>query len=318
MLRSIEGFELADRIVGASPQIQLLREQVAQLACCDVSLLLQGESGVGKELVARTVHDLSARRDGPFAGVNCAAIHESLLESELFGHVAGAFTGADRPSLGFLRAADGGTVLLDEVGDMSRSLQSKLLRVLQERAVVPVGGTKGIPIDVRVIAATNKDLSAAVRDGSFRMDLLYRLNVVTIDVPPLRQRREDIMPLAESLLEEMAEVLCMPPKKISPEALALMMQHDWPGNVRELGNVIQRGYALGRGSVIQVEDLPDAITRRCCEDGGSEAFRSLQQAARGHVELALKASNGVRSHAARLLGIDRKSLWRMMRRYQID
>jgi len=318
MLRSTEGFEVADRIVGASPQIQLLREQVAQLACCDVSLLLQGESGVGKELVARTVHDLSARRDGPFAGVNCAAIHESLLESELFGHVAGAFTGADRPSLGFLRAADGGTVLLDEVGDMSRSLQSKLLRVLQERAVVPVGGTKGIPIDVRVIAATNKDLSAAVRDGSFRLDLLYRLNVVTIDVPPLRQRREDIVPLAESLLEEMAEVLCMPPKKISPEALVLMMQHDWPGNVRELGNVIQRGYALGRGSVIQVEDLPDAITRRCCEDGGSGSFRSLQQAAREHVELALEASNGVRSHAARLLGIDRKSLWRMMRRYQID
>lgn len=320
MLKLADRDGLLDRIVGASPQTQRLRQQAHQLACCNVSLLLQGESGVGKELLARTIHGLSPRRDGPFVGVNCAAIHESLMESELFGHVAGAFTGADKSSVGCLRAADGGTILLDEVGDMSKSLQSKLLRVLEERTVVPVGGTREIPIDVRVISATNRDLSLAVQDGLFRMDLLYRLNVVTLDIPPLRHRRDDIVPLVESFLVGMADLLDVPARSMSPEALEIMVRYDWPGNVRELGNVIQRAYALGHdqtGAIVPA-DLPRVVRNFQpsvhCEDG---TFLSLDQATRRHVEQALQVSDGVRSKAARLLGIDRKSLWRMMKRYSI-
>jgi len=318
MLESANASRLTDRLVGASPQMELLRQQVAQLACCDVSLLLQGESGVGKELISRTVHSLSTRGDGPFVGVNCAAIHESLLESELFGHEAGAFTGADKPSIGFLRAANGGTILLDEVGDMSRPLQSKLLRVLEERAVVPVGGTEPVPIDVRVIAATNRDLALAVEEGAFRKDLYYRLNVVCLKIPPLRDRREDIAPLVENLVSEIAEVLAMPEKTVSPEAMQMLVEYDWPGNVRELGNVIQRAYALGQGTEITPADLPEELHLARKLPATSDYFPSLKEATRRHVERALEVSNGVRSQAARLLEIDRKSLWRMMRRYQIS
>jgi len=319
MLKPAKAADLSNQIVGRSQKIRLLREQVTRLAMCDVNVLLEGESGVGKELVSRTVHQLSRRRDGPFVGVNCAAIHESLLESELFGHEAGAYTGAEKPALGFLRAADGGTILLDEVGDMSNSLQSKLLRVLEERAVVPVGGTKPVPIDVRVIAATNCDLAKAVADGRFRKDLYYRLNVVCLKIPPLRDRAEDIPMLIESLLAEMSEILAMPPKTLSPEAMALMLSYGWPGNVRQLGNVIQRAYALGAGEVIQPGDLPEEIRRGAVLSCDQEpAFPSLRQATRQHVELALAVSGGVRSKAARMLQVDRKSLWRMMRRYGIS
>jgi transcriptional regulator with PAS, ATPase and Fis domain len=322
MLSSPGLAESAGHIVGRSPQTRLLREQVSRLALCDVNLLLHGESGVGKELIARTVHQLSPRSRGPFVGVNCAAIHESLLESELFGHIAGAYTGAEKATLGFLRAAEGGTILLDEVGDMSSQLQSKLLRVLEERAVVPVGGTEALPLNVRVIAATHRDLAAAVKDGSFRLDLYYRLNVVTIDIPPLRERPDDIPPLVEAMLEDMADVLCMPVRTIDQDALTLMMSYDWPGNVRELANVVQRAYALGRGPTVTVEDLPDAIA--CQGDlgegevAGGTGFPSLKQATRDHVRRALQASDGVRSQAAKLLDIDRKSLWRMIRRYDLD
>jgi transcriptional regulator with PAS, ATPase and Fis domain len=318
MLAHVDAVGLTDHLVGESTQMQVLREQVAQLSRCDVSLLLEGESGVGKELVSRTIHALSKRTKGPFIGVNCAAIHESLLESELFGHEAGAFTGADRPSLGFLRAADGGTILLDEVGDMSKPLQSKLLRVLEERSVIPVGGTEGTPIDVRFIAATNRDLAQAVADGTFRRDLYYRLNVVRLQIPPLRERPEDIEPLVESLLVEMSRLLALPLKTISPEALALMMGHHWPGNVRQLGNVIQHAYALGRGREIHPEDLPGEILGGLNRGDAGASFPSLRQATRLHVEKALNLSGGIRTKAARLLGVDRKSLWRMMRRFDID
>ena len=318
MLKSANASRLTDRLVGLSPQMELLRQQVAQLACCDVGLLLQGESGVGKELISRTVHSLCSRGGGPFVGVNCAAIHESLLESELFGHEAGAFTGADKPSIGFLRAANGGTILLDEVGDMSGSLQSKLLRVLEERAVIPVGGTEPVPIDVRVIAATNRDLGLAVQEGTFRTDLYYRLNVVCLKVPPLRERREDIIPLVENMISEIADVLAMPEKTISAEAMEMLVSHDWPGNVRELGNVIQRAYALGQGSEITPADFPEELHRNRQLRIAPSRVPSLRVATRQQVERALEISDGVRSRAARLLEIDRKSLWRMMRRYDIS
>ena len=206
---------LLDEMVGQSPCMRQLRERMARLARYDVNLLLQGESGTGKELVARTIHRQSQRAGRPFIGVNCAAIHESLLESELFGHEAGAFTGATHATLGFLRAAEGGTILLDEVGDMSESLQSKLLRVLEERAVVPVGGTQPVPIDLRVISATHRNLSQAVQEGSFRQDLYYRLNVVCLSIAPLRRRRGDIPLLVEHMLGRIAGALRVPVKKLS-------------------------------------------------------------------------------------------------------
>ena len=307
---------LAEELVGESPCMQQLRESIVAMASCDVNLLLQGESGTGKELVSCAIHRLSRRYAGPFIGVNCAAIHETLLESELFGHEAGAFTGARQSTLGFLRAADGGTILLDEIGDMGEPLQSKLLRALEQRAVVPVGGTQPIPVDIRIIAATHRDLAEAVREGRFRRDLYYRLNVVCLDIPPLRQRRSDIPFLTEHLLRKMAELLRMPVKKISPAVMELMMRHDWPGNVRELGNVIQRGYVLGQGRVIQVEDLPQEMFNDA-PAGSAGSFPTLQEVIHDHVRQALETCNGARGEAARILGIDRKSLWRMLHRHGI-
>jgi DNA-binding NtrC family response regulator len=307
------------KIVGASSAIRQLRQQVAEVASWDVNLVLQGDSGTGKELVARTVHALSDRRDKPFVAVNCAAINETLVESQLFGHEAGAFTDARHASLGFFRAADGGTILLDEIGDMSPRLQTKLLRVLEDRAVVPVGGTEPVAIDVRVIAATNCDLAEAVRKGHFRRDLYYRLNVIRLWIPPLRERRCDIPELASHMLGEMADVLKMPAKEFSPAAVEVLMRHDWPGNVRELGNIVQRAYVLG-GPIIRVEDLPEELRGNGREHGPApgNTFPTLKQAARAHVEQALALAGGVRTLAARMLGVDRKSLYRMMRRYGID
>jgi len=302
-------------LVGRSPRVNELRRQIARLADHEVNLLLQGESGTGKELVARMVHRLSVRREGPFIGVNCAAIHESLLESELFGHEVGAFTGAEHATLGFLRAADGGTILLDEIGDMSGPLQSKLLRVLEERAVVPVGGTQPIPVNIRIIAATNRDLGKAVEEGNFRADLYYRINVVRLSILPLRDRREDIPLLAAHMSERTAKLLSMPARKFSPAAMDAMLRSDWPGNVRQLGNAIQRAYVLGDGAVIETGDLTEEVHDKKLEPAG--AFPTLRQVVREHVGHALEVSGGVRSRAASILAIDRKSLWRMMRRYEI-
>ena len=316
MVKSATHREPTGDMIGLSPCVSALRRHIRRLADYDINVLLEGESGTGKELIARIIHRCSPRRDGPFVGVNCAAIHESLLESELFGHKAGAFTGAKESTVGFLRAASGGTILLDEVGDMSESLQSKLLRVLEERTVVPVGGTEGEPIDVRVIAATNKDLAQAVRQGAFRRDLYYRLNVVRLHIEPLRQRPDDIPGLVEHMLRRVADALSVPAKRVSPAAMAVMMAHDWPGNVRELGNVIQRAYVLGGGPVIETEDLPDEVFAHVMERPRN-ALPSLDETVRNHITLALGASGGVRTQAAAMLGIGRKSLWRLMRRHDL-
>ncbi len=303
-------------LVGGSARMIELRRCVIRLASCEVPVLLHGESGTGKELVAGEIHRLSSRSDGPFVGVNCAAVHESLLESELFGHKTGAFTGASHDALGFLRSADGGTILLDEVGDMSVPLQSKLLRVLEQREVIPVGDTRGVPIDVRVIAATHRDLGQAVEEGSFRLDLYYRLNVVRLDLPPMREHPEDIPELVSMMLARIADVLDVPPKTVSPAAMQRLTCCRWPGNVRQLGNAIQRAYALGDGEAIEPEDLGEDVLSE--HDAPSEQFPSLEDAVAGHVRRALAVSGGIRTRAAGLLGIDRKSLWRMMRRYDID
>lgn len=306
---------LTDELVGESACMRHLREQIAAVAAYDVNLVLQGESGTGKEIISRTVHKLSNRHAAPFIGVNCAAIHEALLESELFGHEAGAFTGARSATPGYFRATDGGTILLDEVGDMSDSLQSKLLRVLAEHTVTPVGGTQPVPIDVRVIAATHRDLAKAVYEGTFRQDLYYRLNVVCLSVPPLRDRLSDIPILVEHLLRRSSEILKLPIKRTSSNALAVLMHHHWPGNVRELGNVIQRAYVLGRGSVIKAADLPEELLARAAQQPDG-VFPTLHEVVHGHVMKALEESNGVRVQAATMLGINRTSLWRMLNRYE--
>ncbi len=304
-----------DELIGASSSMQKLREELPRLAGCDVQVLLEGESGTGKEVVARAIHRMSGRRTGPFIGVNCAAINQSLLESELFGHEAGAFTGARHATLGFLRAANRGTILLDEIGDMAEPLQSALLRVLEERVVVPVGATQPVPVDIRVLAATHVDLAQAVTDGRFREDLFYRVNVVRVLIPPLRQRLEDIPLLTQHALQRVAELLGVPPRTVSGEVMRVFMNYRWPGNIRQLQNVIQRAYVLGRGDTIEMGDLPKELfeTRH---DGNGE-FLPLSDAICEHLKHALNVANGNRSQAARFLGIDRKSLWRMMRRHGI-
>ena len=316
MATQVSEHVLAQDLIGSSPYIQRLRDQLKHLASHDVNLLLEGESGTGKELISHIVHGLSRRRDGPFLGVNCAAIHETLLESELFGHEAGAFTGARNVTLGFMRAADGGTILLDEVGDMSEALQRKLLRVLEERAVVPVGGTRSVPINVRVIAATNRKLAEAVEQGSFRTDLYYRLNVVRMWVAPLRERQCDIPLLAEHMLSQVSASLMVPRKEVSPGAMEVLKGYDWPGNVRELSNIIQRAYVLCDNPVIDVDDLPEELrSKHNKPDAEDDRLPSLDEMTDLCVRKALCASNGVRSQAAQILGIHRRTLSRMMHRY---
>ncbi|MGC9453756.1 MAG: sigma-54 interaction domain-containing protein [Phycisphaerae bacterium] len=306
----------ADDLVGRSPAMEQLRSDVLRIARHNINVLLEGESGTGKELVARLLHASGPRSSKPFVGVNCAAIHESLLESELFGHEAGAFTGAAKATLGFLRCADEGTVLLDEIGDMSEALQSKLLRVLEQREVIPVGSTKRIPVNVRVVAATHRDLLQAVHDGSFRRDLYYRINVVRLYIPPLRERREDIPPLAERFSRSVARTLRLQVREISPAAMKLLQEHDWPGNVRELSNVIQRAYVLGSGGTIGPDDLPERLG-----EGGltweASDFPTLDEQVCSHVRNALSRAGGVRTRAADMLGIDRSTLWRMIKRYDL-
>ncbi len=320
MITQVSSPKLAEDLIGSSGYIRQLRTQLACLASHDVNLLLEGESGTGKELISRIIHSLSARRKGPFLGVNFAAIHETLLESELFGHEAGAFTGARHATLGFMRAAENGTILLDEVGDMSEALQRKLLRVLEERAVVPVGGTRPVPINVRVISATNRILAEEVKQGNFRTDLYYRLNVVRVWVAPLRERRSDISLLVEHMLSQVAVSLILPRKEVSPEAMAVLVGHDWPGNVRELSNVIQRAYVLCDKSVIEVDDLPAELSSQHSGPepaSGDERFLSLDEITNLCVRKALCSSKGVRSQAAEMLGVHRRTLSRMMHRYSM-
>src|SRR5512136_274965 len=255
-----ERFDLGG-IVGGSPAMQQIFKAVGKVAGTDLTVLLRGESGTGKELIARAVHENSRRKGRPFVPVNCAAIPRELLESELFGHEKGAFTGAVAARRGRFEQADGGTVFLDEVGDMDLSLQTKLLRVLQERRIERLGGEGSISVDVRIVAATNQDLEAAVTRRAFREDLLYRLNVVSIHLPPLRDRREDIPALVSHFLAAFAREQHASPKVFSPEALTLMLGHAWPGNVRELENVVKRAAALTPTSLVLSDHLPDAVRK---------------------------------------------------------
>jgi len=305
-------------LIGESDAMRDLRDLVHRVATTTVSVLLTGESGTGKEVAARVIHGLSSRSDGPFVAINCAALTASLLESELFGHVKGAFTDARRARRGLFLEADGGTLLLDEIGELPLLMQAKLLRALQERKVRPVGGDASVAIDTRVIAATNRDLLGEIEAGGFREDLYYRLNVVQIDLPPLRARGNDILLLAQRFLERFAERQGVPVKGLSAEAATRLLGYDWPGNVRELMNAIERGVALARFDELQAVDLPERIRsadRRRLDfaEADPEGFVSLAELQRRYVLRVLDATGGNKSHAARILGIDRKTLLRKIR-----
>jgi two-component system response regulator HydG len=280
---------------------------------------LLGESGTGKEVVAQAIHRQSSRGDGPFVPINCAALPETLLESELFGHARGAFTDAKKARRGLFLEANGGTLFLDEIGEMPLPMQPKLLRALQERVVRPVGGDETIPFDTRVIAATNRDLAQATADGTFREDLYYRLNVVQIDLPPLRARGNDILLLAQAFIERFAARHKVDVRSLSPEAAERLMRHPWPGNVRELMNAIERGVALARGDTLQVADLPERIrdaerSRLDFVAEGPDDFVTLDELDRTYALKVLNAVGGNKSQAARILGVDRKTLLRRLKR----
>jgi DNA-binding NtrC family response regulator len=299
------GFE---SILGRSPALERVFEQVRAVAETDAPVLLIGESGTGKELVARAIHHNSARRDGPFVAVNCAAIPPTLLESELFGHEKGAFTGADRRRRGLFAEASGGTLFLDEVGDIALPLQAKLLRVLQEKTVRPVGGSQEVALDLRLISATHQDLAAMVTEGRFREDLYYRLAVIPLRLPSLRERGEDIMLLATHFLERAARSLDRRLEGFDDEATAWLLRHRWPGNVRELENIVERAATLARGPRITLGDLH---TEFAPPASGSGATRpTLGELEAQYIQRVLEETRGDKVAAARILGISVRTLQR--------
>ena len=291
------------------------------VAPTDSTVLIQGESGTGKEVVARYIHELSARAEHTFASINCGALPESLLESELFGHVKGSFTGAIKDKNGLFTAAGKGTFFLDEIGETTPATQVKLLRVLQHREVIPVGATDPQPIDVRLIAATNRELEEEIRRGSFRTDLFYRLNVIALHLPTLRQRAEDIPLLATHFLTRIAELRQEAPKELSKSALEALQSYSWPGNVRELENALERAVILTPGDEISPSSLPERVTQRVSEPLVAERAPTnptLESIERAYIMWVLQSESGNKSRAAEVLGIDPSTLYRKLSRYGVE
>jgi transcriptional regulator with GAF, ATPase, and Fis domain len=303
---------------------------IERAAPTDSTVLILGESGVGKELVAESIHASSARKHRPFVRLNCAAIPETLLESELFGYERGAFTGAQQRKPGKFELADGGTLLLDEIGDMTLSTQAKILRVLQSREVERVGGTTTVRVDVRIIASTNKDLLKSVREGSFRDDLYFRLNVITIQVPSLRERREEIPSLVDHFLSEANKRLGRSITRLSSDAMAALMAYDWPGNIRELKNAIERAAVVTDGEVVTLSSLPQPIrpagvglvagvaSQQWEAPGTMSLDEKIAQLERAFVIEALSRTGGVQAQAARMLGITERSMWHLVKKHRIE
>jgi len=318
-LKSRDGsvFRAGDGVLGESPAMRQIEKLVARLRHADSSVLITGESGVGKEVVARLIHQNSRRSSGPFVAVNCAAIPLNLVESELFGHERGAFTGADRRHVGRFEQAKRGTIFLDEVAEIPMEVQVKLLRVLQERRVERVGGVESIPLDVRVLAATQVDLAKAMQENRFRPDLFWRLNVINIAIPPLRERREDASYLANVFVREHAKTMEKRVSRISGAAMARLVEMPFPGNARELRNLLERAVALCAGSEIQEHDLY-LIEEDAFDDEEPPQLREVvEDAERGAIDAALMRNDWTIHRAAEDLGIARKSLWEKMRRYGI-
>lgn len=306
-------------IIGKSPQMKEVLELVANIAETNSTVLIQGASGTGKEVIARAIHLKSLRREMPFIAANCAAIPRELLESELFGHEKGAFTGATYTKKGRFEQADGGTLFLDEVGEMSLSAQVHLLRVLQEKEFRKVGGTELIKVDARIISSSNKDLEQAVKEGRFREDLFYRLNVIAIYLPKLNERKDDIPLLVDHLLTKYGLESGRGKKTMSPEAMALMMKHAWPGNVRELENVIERAVILSKDIVIKPEYLPQIVKKE--PQGDHRVFiqdRSLEEMEKQYIYGVLRENNWNKSKSSRILGIERMTLYHKIKKYNLD
>jgi two-component system response regulator HydG len=310
----------AGRPIGAAPRFVEVLELAETVATTDSTVLISGESGTGKEVVAHYIHELSERSEGPFLSINCGALPESLLESELFGHVKGSFTGAVKDKDGLLVAAAGGTFFLDEIGEMSPSTQVRLLRAIQEREVIPVGATKAVPVEVRIIAATNRDLEEEITRGAFRSDLYYRLNVIQLHLPPLRERPEDVTLLASYFLEKLTN---QDGRRVSlsEEALEVLNAYDWPGNVRELENALERAAVLCPGEVIGPEALPDRLREAPRPRVVSDAAPpnpTMEVVERAYIQWVLQAEGGNKTRAAEVLGIDPSTLYRKLNRYGIE
>jgi DNA-binding NtrC family response regulator len=309
------------RPIGKSKSwLEILR--VAEtVAPTDSTVLIQGESGTGKEVVARYIHELSNRVDGPFLSINCGALPESLLESELFGHVKGSFTGAVKDKTGLFASAEKGTFFLDEIGETTAATQVKLLRVLQQRQIIPVGATESIPINTRLLAATNRDLEEEIRRGGFRRDLYYRLNVIAIHLPPLRERRDDIPLLVDAFLARQAQQRGHDPKHLSEEALETILGYAWPGNVRELENALERAWILSEGNVIEADALPERISTHAPErmvEERTTANPALDVIERAYIMWVLQSEGGNKTRAAETLGIDPSTLHRKLQRFGAD
>ncbi|BBO93246.1 sigma-54-dependent transcriptional regulator [Desulfosarcina ovata] len=307
-------------LIGKSPAMEKIRETIRQVAPSDTNVLILGESGTGKEIVAKAIHLLSNRQSKRFVAFNCGSFTEELMANELFGHEKGAFTGADREHVGLLEVADGGTVFLDEIGDMPLTMQIKLLRVMQERELMRVGGVTPRQVNVRFLAATHRDLHEDARTGQFRQDLYYRLNVITIHIPPLAERREDIPLLAQRFLARIAGEMQKEVSGIDSEVMELLGQYSWPGNVRELENIVERAVALATKPTIGADQLPDHIRNLTIETyrTAGDAIPTLEEQEKRYIEWVLQKTEGNKTHAAKIMGIDRVSLWRKLKRFGWD
>ena len=307
-------------IIGKSEEMRKLLEMIHRVAPTDSTILITGESGTGKELVAQAIHLQSKRAKGPFVSINCGALPENLLESELFGHMKGSFTGAFKNKDGLFKVADGGTLFLDEIGETSPSIQVKLLRALQEKEVMPIGATRPIPVDARVLASTNANLEENIQEGTFRDDLYYRLSVIPIRLATLRERRDDIPLLAHHFLKKICQQNQIPPKSLTPEAMNKLIHYDWPGNVRELENAIERSVILEESDTITLDTLPGKIVSG---SGSNTAFfrrsqpKTLEEIEREYLLRVLKETNWQKKQAADILGVDTSTIYRKMQRYRI-
>jgi transcriptional regulator with PAS, ATPase and Fis domain len=304
------------------PRMKELFRILSRIAAADVTVLVRGETGTGKELVARAVHDLSPRRAGPFRAINCAALPGNLLESELFGHVKGAFTGAHKDTPGHMQLAHRGTLFLDEVAELPLELQAKLLRVLETRSVIPVGARDPIPVDLRIVSATHRALRREVEAGRFRADLMYRLRVIPLFLPALRERRADLPLLCDRLCAEMNTTWARQISAVSPAALAVLERHDWPGNIRELKNVLAYAYAIGDGPTLQASDLPPELFEQDSAQAApvwvtNDHDEAPQPAEKRRIQEVLERAGGSRERAAKILGLSRVTLWRRMKQYGI-
>lgn len=301
-------------IVTRNPEMRRVLDLLPVVSESDSTILIRGETGTGKELIARAVHDLSERKAGPFVAVNCACFPDTLVESELFGYEKGAFTGANRSKPGRFARAEKGTLFLDEIGNLPMPIQAKLLRVLQDKTYEPLGGTKVLETDVRVVAATNQDLAAMVQEGTFRSDLYYRVNVIELDLPPLRERTEDVLPLVKHFIKHLALLHDKPVEGVTPQALRVLMAHDYPGNIRELQNIVEHGFVLTNTPLIDVEHLPGWLVDT--DEGGVYA-ENLDDCEKRVIRAALQRHEGNRLAAAQELNIHKSTLYRKMRRLGI-